>query len=316
MTLMDDMILVKGTTEWDQKDLKLPSLAVVPPTVYEKFHQRHNFAVIRRTEGTIAQDLLLIVKLARGEPDMAENELRLTQTARTSLGMPGHLNNGPIWRSGISLHKLHIPLKHQLFSVATNIVGRRFALLRTAYPETKDIEKNYCLIPENDLTALGVQTGGRVVLFGLRSDGEHFRLCRNSLQAMGMDVDTVDRRRALEEDQSHLGLDALYCSPAHLLDMNTPDLGHCLIDRGARVSLGLTIMSPVLVRRDTRSALGQQFEELGIVLLVAILGLGPILTPIAAQFDIPQIVSNIMILLLSVLVSLVGVTVKLRSTLR
>lgn len=234
----------------------------------------NRFAVLERTtedERTVAVIVRLVV-----DPSCPPGAVHVDQTVRTALGLPVRVPEEGVEQLEMRLASVDTSLRDHLRDRLSFIAGRRYVLLRVAPPDPADIEKRVCRIQRDDLVALGTSPGSRVVLFGAAPHDGRYELRRSRLQALDLTDERVHHRRGAEEAQVERGWQARYPCARALLGVEGDDLNYVFIDRECREALGLRPGDPVLVRRDTISAISNEVQDFGITFLASLLALSQV----------------------------------------
>lgn len=304
------------TTVADHASRGVPYVVVAHQAVFKEIGGR-GWAVLERILAPGGHTLFVVVLVI---PDrsgqLGRAHARLDQTIRTALGLKALIDSGAGQVVDLKLKPLRASRRDRLNNAMSRLVGRRYLLLRVAQPDPNDIEKGVARVSEDDLVALGADVGSRVVFFGAKHGSNGYQLVRKSLQVMPLEGESVTERRKKEKDAAAAGWPARYRSAPHLLEIEGPDLTYSFIDRDAREHLGIDRVWPVLVRRDSRSAMVRELQEFGIALLASLLAIEGAVEPILEELDVSAVWRGPIVLMVALVLAVALVVLRLRSDLR
>jgi hypothetical protein len=278
---------------------------------------RRGWAVLERTLTPGGDTLFVIVLVIQDRSrTLARTHARLDQTIRTALGLKALIDPDAGQSVELQLKPLGAGVRDRLNNAMSRLVGRRYLLVRVAQPDPNDIEKGVARVSGDDLVALGALVGSRVVFFGAEGGPNGYRLMRKSLQGMPLEGEAIAERRRKEEIATADGWSARYRSAPDLLGIDGPDLTDAFIDRDAREHLGIDRAWPVLVRRDSRSAMAREVQEFGIALLASLLAIEGAVEPLLEELDVSALWRGPIVLLVALVLAVALVVLRLRSDLR
>ena len=280
-------------------------------------HRRSlGLAVVRRDVAGAPAPIAVLVRLERDVAGLEPGTVRMDQTVRTALGLPALLIAGQAATENISLHPLTCSWADRLNNLVSGLCGRRYLLLRASQPDPQDIEKGLCRVGSDDLIALGADAGSKLVFFTPRETPAGYVLTRASLQTLPLSNDSASRRRTAESDSSDDGWGARYRCSRTLLGVEGSDLSDVFLDSDARSDLHIDRCWPVLVRRDSLSAMARELLEFGVVLLASLLAIQGILGPLLEGAGMSEAGSGLTALAVALVVSMGFVIARLRADLR
>lgn len=257
----------------------------------------------------------ILVHLIRDPECRGTEELRVDQTVRTALGLPVKIEEGGT-PCDLLLSSVRVRRRDAFRNGVSRIFGRRYLILRAKPPDPNDIEKRVCRVTSDDLNALGVPEGTRVVLLAVARKEGQLWLNRLSLQALRLDQARLEERRKAEEDQVPEGWGARYRSPSTLLEIDGSDLAPLMLDREDRDRLGIDQVWPVLARRDARSAFFRELQEFGIALLAGLVGIGRLLNPVLSDWGVGRFWQGLVVLVVATAIAFFVVILRLKADLR
>ena len=270
-----------------------PYVVVVPPDLKQSLGLKRLAVVSSSNNGRRLRAIAHVVTEAP-----SAGGVLLDQTLRTALGIP---REAPEPFGFVTLAPLELSVWKWLSERASWICGRRYVLLRVGPPDPADIEKNVCRILPEDLDAMAVGEGNRVLL--LAPDGTGVQ--RRTLQALALPEAALERRAGLLHEQ----WSDRYPHVSSLLQIESDnDLRPIWLDQDTRASLGKRVrLNPgdvIMARRSVPSALLNQLLDFGVVLLASVLALDNLL---------PH--SHVLSTSIAVLVTLLVVVARLRTRL-
>jgi hypothetical protein len=213
-------------------------------------------------------------------------QMRCDQTIRTALGMPTILQPVNPVIDGLAVAPVYASYRNRLRSASSVITGRRYVMLRAAPPKPSDIEKDLCRIRSDDLAAIGTNPGSLVLLFAAKTDKKgRLALSMIAAKALALGSDEITQRRCDEEQTRDQLWDARYRCAKKTLGVVGEDLSPVWLDSDTRQRLGVQQLSPILVRRDSRSSLTRQTQEFGVALLTSFLTLQAIIAPLTTHWN-------------------------------
>ncbi len=268
---------VEGTRSEDRPRLHRPYVIVLDSRRRPPIWKRPRLVLVRRKgpADVVAEARQATLARVRWRKDSGEDVIRMDQTLRTALGLQGVMAHGAsVDGDDVEAFPIHVSRLHQLLGVLSALIGHRYLLLRVAPARPPDIEKPICRISADDLAAMGAKVGSRVVLFGVDiTKGQKAKLVRHSIQALELVGQHVDKRKEAEEKQAPQGRSARYPSATEILGIDGLDLNYIFLDDKARRSVHTLSVQPVLVRRNAWSALIQDVQGFGVVLLAGVLAI-------------------------------------------
>lgn len=238
-------------------------LAIHPNTARRlKLSKRAGVSALSGTRE--ANVLAYLVRDAKQPP----GRVGLDQTIRSAIGLP---------RAGealgnVRLTPIRLTMGQWIKDKLSWIGGRRYLLLRVYPPDPPDIEKSLCRLADGDITSLGTEPGGRVLL--LAGDLEEATINRESVQALSL----TESMAAIRQGHMRATWAARYPDAAKLLAIEGEnDLRAVWVDKDMRDRLHLRIGDVVLVRRSLPNAFLSQLLDFGVTLLALTLALDRIL---------------------------------------
>ncbi|WP_043392402.1 hypothetical protein [Mycolicibacterium llatzerense] len=275
---------VGATSARDHQRLGQPYVVVMSPELAGRAagHLRLTY-LTRSFDPTHRLGVLAYVIADRG---CSGTQMRCDQTIRTALGMPTILPAVSPVIEGLAVEPVYASYRNRLRSLTSVITGRRYVMLRAAPPKPADIEKDLCRIRSDDLAAIGTNPGSLVLLFAAKADKKGRRaLSVVAAKALALGSDEIAQRRDDQEQTRDRLWDARYRCPKQILGVVGDDLSPLWLDSDARQRLGIQQLSPILVRRDTRSSLTRQSQEFGVALLTSFLTLQAIIAPLTTHWN-------------------------------
>lgn len=310
---------IQGTTRDDHIHAGRPYVVVVGTDDHSQLSHPGSLglAVVRRELAGAPGPVTVLVRLERASSGLDTGSVRMDQTVRTALGLPSLIAEGSVDASSVSLHRLTCSMGDRINNWVSGLCGRRYLLLRVSQPNPQDIEKNLCRVGSDDLIALGADAGSKLVFFTAREEGTAgYFLTRTSLQTLPLSSEAALNRRQAETEASAQGWSARYRCSRLILGIEGSDLSDVFLDSDSRADLHIDRCSPVLVRRDSLSAMARELLEFGVVLLASLLAIQGVLGPLLVDAGLSEAGSGVVALAVALAVSMAFVIARLRADLR
>jgi hypothetical protein len=229
--------------------------------------------------------------------DLGDDEARLDQTVRNAIGIPfkyePHLTNVQILPLGRS---------RTLGDYATELLRRRYVILRVHKINIPDMEKNLGRCERSLLEVLSVQPGNRIVIEAWNHSLSSPSIKRVSVRALGVEEGFLEERAKLETAD----LEGRFPKASALLGVE-PDIKGLYLDSHERAILGVGSLDPVRVRCNVIDLVAREFTEFGLLFFVTLFSLSQILPIKGTWFTLAVTAIG------SLLLSLVTVIAKLRA---
>lgn len=257
------------------------------------------YVVIGRDAGDLGR--LAVIARVGFDDWLPHATLRMDQTLRQALGGFGSRFTST---KELSFHgfvePLHLSPKDRRAERLARSVGIRQLVVRACPTDVGNIEKDLVLLDRLDLLALGVRSGERLVLTTPRHVPDTgFELIRFSVTALDQSESFLEERRKLERQPG-----TRYISPNDLRDPDLSaedeagkeqpgcELHRMQIDHDLRQRCGISQVSPVVVRRDTKTVVLREIQDFGVALLGTLFGFSATIKLVLDAFvDLPDIAS-------------------------
>ncbi len=277
----------------DQTDVKFPDLTISPtedndrikslydfivvanPEVVQKLKNKKYVAVSHKIKGK-EKRLTTYGRLVK-EESLEPDKIRMDQSLRTAIGIPYREEDTVTDEFKLKLFPIVLNWKQKISSFVTNLLGKRYLLLRVAKPYLIDVEKNICRVPKDALSLLGTSPGNRIVLVScIKEDKGYVTLKSFPIKAFDLDREMQKDRRYEEKKELEKKWEARYVCPGKLLGVE-PDIPQIFLDKHIRAKLGLEPGDPIKARRDFRDLFMNLLLEGGIVLGISAIALTKLL---------------------------------------
>lgn len=224
-----------------------------PTDINGKFRAGKDILVINSTEGFTFR----IKARLQAYAEVEAGTIRLDQKIRMAIGVDaeGEVTITP--PTGIL--EIRRPLSEQFF-------GKQVNLLRVRKATFTDMEINVCRLPSGVMKSIGVEEGDKIIVEAANK--------RIEIRALELTTDMIASRIKKENDE-----DSKYYSVKdkrrvvlirhNILDYDLPWI---LLDRDARIKLGIKAYDPVMVYRSNSYAIKTKLHTITLPMVAGIVG--------------------------------------------